>query len=161
MNPYLFPCLFLLAIAATFYFIRDKKDDEAAGIVTEQSKPISFAGIWHGRIDMPPQDIRLANQARQLSEGNELGGGVDGGIYLEGAFGFETNAEGNVVAGEFIIHGQRSRANGNVIRGAGHEGGPFTVALSGTSITGRISEGGGREWVYGDLVGTFIPNGHV
>jgi hypothetical protein len=161
MNPIIFPILCVVAIAAAIYFMRSKKDDEAAGVVTEQPKPQSLAGAWQGRVDMPPQEVRLANRAKQLAEGNELGGGVDGGIYLEGAFGFETNAAGDVIAGEFVLHGRRSKANGNVLHGAGHEGGPFTAMLSGTGITGRVSEGGGREWVYGDLVGTFIPNGRI
>jgi hypothetical protein len=125
-----------------------------------EAVPFVCAGSYHGRVDAPPQDVRLANKARQLKEGGPLGGGVDGGIYLAGAFGFKVDAACNMT-GEFILHGQRSPIRGTVQPSGsfagGHAGGPFNGQVTGKDITGKVAEGGGREWVYGVMVGEVAP----
>jgi hypothetical protein len=122
------------------------------------STPRSPAGHYTGRVDAPPQDVRLATRARQLADGGPLGGGVDGGIYLEGAFNFTVLDNGRM-SGEFILHGTPSQITGVVnpdfTFSGTHEGGPFEGKVTGTSITGQVHEGGGREWVYGDMVGNY------
>lgn len=123
------------------------------------------AGTYTGRVDAPSENVRVANRNRQVAEGGVLGGGVDGGIYLAGAFGWQTDANCNIIAGNFILHGGYSTVTGN-IKASGtstinHEGGPATIIRNGTNVTGTVNEGGGREWVYGDLVGVFTPGGKL
>lgn len=123
------------------------------------------AGTYTGRIDPPPQEVRIANRDRQLAEGGPLGGGVDGGIYLAGAFAWQTDANCNIIAGNMILHGGYTNVTGNVqtsgTSNISHDGGPAEVIRTGTNVTGKVMEGGGREWVYGEFVGAFTPNGKL
>jgi hypothetical protein len=159
--------LIAVAIIGAIIYFRNKKDDAAAGVVVTPAPapaPVvqTLAGIWQGRVDMPPQADRIAARDRWLASGGALGGGVDGGIYLDGAFGFETDAVGNVTKGEFILHGTRAPVRGNVTNNSGSfEGGEFHVAKNGKDITGRVFEGGGLEYKYGVIVGIFTANGKL
>ena len=141
--------------------------NSTGGTVGSGSTTSGCTGSYNGRIAPPAQSVRLANRDRQLREGNPLGGGVDGGIYLEGAFEFKTgplvNGACQILPGSrAIIHGSYSNFSGSVRADKsfafGHEGGPVTGSVNGSSVSGKLAEGGGREWVYGDLVGTFTPN---
>jgi hypothetical protein len=124
-------------------------------------------GSYTGPIVPPPQAVRIANRDRQIAEGGPLGGGVDGGIYLEGGFGFETDAACNIVKGEFILHGGQATITGGHVNADGsfagtHVGGPFEGQVTGTSITCKVHEGGGREWVYGECgPSAFAVGGHI
>lgn len=161
----------LAVIAIAIYFIRkDKKDDEAAGVVTEQ-KPAatpmplpqinSLAGIWQGRVDAPSQPERIAARDKWLAMGGELGGGVDGGIYLDGAFGFETDVHGNITKGEFVLHGIQCPTTGNIRSWCGIPGGEFLVSKDGRNITGRVQEGGSLSFKYGNIFGIFTAGGKL
>jgi hypothetical protein len=154
-----------LAVAVAIYFYRkSNKDDAAAGVVTEQPPkptPATLAGIWQGRVDAPSQPERIAARDKWLAMGGALGGGVDGGIYLDGAFGFETDANGNITNGEFILHGTRCPASGNVASWCGIPGGEFLVSKDGRNISGRVQEGGALSFKYGNIVGIFIAGGKL
>lgn len=141
----------------------------SSGSGTPEVVPVVFncQGSYTGPIVPPSQDVRIANRDRQLAEGGPLGGGVDGGIYLEGAFGFEADAACNIVKGEFILHGGQATITGGRVNADGsfagtHIGGPFEGQVNGTGITCKVHEGGGREWVYGECgASVFTPLGKI
>jgi hypothetical protein len=123
-------------------------------------------GSYTGAVNPPDHDVRVANMQRQLAEGGPLGGGVDGGIYLEGSFAWETDANCNVIAGSASIFGFDLPISGTVNKdltfSINHIGGPIVGSVDANNhITGQLQEGGGREWVHGVLNGTFTPNGHL
>ena len=140
---------------------------------------IGCTGRYSGSVDMPDHDVRIANRNRALEEkgiavtGNDdidnagTGGGApDGGIWLAGAFEFVTGPMVNgacpIISANFVIHGWNIAASGSVNSDKTfsfwHEGGPVTGSVDNNNhITGRFAEGGGREWVYGNLNGTFVP----
>lgn len=152
----------LIAVSALLSACNPEKSDT---VDVPKADTTTCAGTYTGVIDPPPQEVRIANRDRQLAEGGPLGGGVDGGIYLAGAFAWQTDASCNIIAGNMILHGGYSNVSGNV-KATGtstisHDGGPVEVIRNGTSVTGKVMEGGGREWVYGELVGVFTPNGKL
>lgn len=121
-------------------------------------------GSYVGGIEAPDQSVRLANRDRQLAEGGELGGGVDGGIYLEGSFAWETDANCRVTKGTATIFGHEFAIDGVVSSDKTftlNYFGPIVGSVDGNNkITGQLKEGG-KEWVYGVLNGTFTPNGKI
>ncbi len=136
------------------------------GGTTTTSTARTCMGSYTGAVNPPDHDVRVANMQRQLAEGGPLGGGVDGGIYLEGAFGWETDANCNVIKGSAVIFGYDLPISGTVNKdltfNINHVGGPIDGSVdANNAITGKLHEGGGREWVYGVLNGTFTPNGHI
>lgn len=123
-------------------------------------------GSYTGGVVPPSHEVRIANRDRQLAEGGPLGGGVDGGIYLEGSFAWETDANCNVIKGSAVIFGYDLPISGTVNQdltfNINHIGGPISGSVDANNkITGKLMEGGGREWVHGVLDGTFVPNGHI
>lgn len=137
-------------------------------------------GSYIGNIEPPSHEVRIANRNRQLADvgyvltGNDAvdnpatgGGGVDGGIYLEGAFRFETDANCNVInsAGSQIF-GIPIDIVGKVnadrtFNMFSPQAGPFVGAVDANNhITGQQQEGG-KEWVHGVLNGTFVANGKI
>lgn len=136
-------------------------------------------GSYVGSIDPPPHDVRIANRNRQLASigyvltGNDAidnaatgGGGDDGGIYLTGGFAFETDAGCNVIKSNGNIFGIPTTIDGKV-----NADKTFNMFMSNTGptvgsvdannhITGEQQEAG-KEWVHGDLNGTFTPGGHI
>lgn len=136
-------------------------------------------GSYVGGASAPSQDVRRASRDRNLigrgidisnlseAEKNALtgGGGVDGGIYLEGSFAFETDANCNVIKGNFVIFGYPFPISGTV-----NQDRTFTLSYLGpivgqvnadNSITGELQHGGGEEYIHGDLWGTFTAGGHI
>jgi hypothetical protein len=136
-------------------------------------------GSYAGSIDPPTHEVRIANRNRQLASigyaltGNDAvdnaatgGGGEDGGIYLFGAFAFETDANCNVIKSRGNIFGVPTTASGKVNADKSFslfapEAGPLVGAVDGNNhITGQQQEFG-KEWVHGVLNGTFTPGGHI
>lgn len=136
-------------------------------------------GSYVGGASSPSQDVRRASRDRNLmgrgidisnlpeAEKNALtgGGGVDGGIYLEGSFAFETDVNCNVSKGNFVIFGYPFPISGTV-----NQDRTFTLSYLGpivgrvnadNSITGELQHGGGEEYIHGDLWGTFTAGGHI
>lgn len=154
----------------------DKKDNEAAGVVLDQGR--TLAGTYTGRIDRPPYERRIANRDELLKRKGintagmteaqknaaTKGGGVDGGVYLDGAFAFEADATGKIIAGEIIVHGTRFKALGTIKADGSFIGSAycsFNGKVSGTAITGEIIGGLHEEYHNGVLVGVFTPDGKL
>lgn len=125
----------------------------ACGQSTPTPELVAFncAGQYQGSIVLPDHEERLRAYAESRARGetNE-GGGVDHGFYLEGSMNLTADATCNM-SGEFVIHGQTSRASGHINPdgsfSGGHEGGPFEGKVTDKAITGMIFEGGGREYL--------------
>jgi hypothetical protein len=136
-------------------------------------------GSYVGGANPPSQDVRRAVRDQSLrakglnpdqmteAERNAAtgGGGVDGGMYLEGTFAFQTDANCNVIAGDFVIFGYPFGISGTV-----NQDRTFTLSYLGpivgqvnsdNSITGQLQHGGGEEYIHGVLWGTFTPNGKI
>lgn len=149
------------------------------------TNPTTLKGHYAGQIDPPPREVRLQNRDNRLIEqgytptgtdaDNALtgGGGLDGGIYLAGAFQFDVDANGNITTGEFIIHGYSFPVSSGHMRADGS----FEIDASQVPVRGRWNGSSfdytptyatdsargskvlepGREFVYGDMVGSFTP----
>ncbi len=149
------------------------------------TNPTTLKGHYSGQIDPPPREVRLQNRDTRLIEqgftptgtdaDNALtgGGGLDGGIYLAGAFQFDVDTNGNITTGEFVIHGYSFPVSSGHMRADGS----FEIDASQVPVRGRwngisfdytptyateAARGSkvlepGREFVYGDMVGTFTP----
>jgi hypothetical protein len=152
----------------------------ATGGTTTTGTGKGCTGSYIGNIEPPSHEVRIANRNRQLADvgyvltGNDAidnpatgGGGVDGGIYLEGAFRFETDANCNVInsAGSQIF-GIPIDIVGKVnadrtFNMFSPQAGPFVGSVDGNNhVTGQQQEGG-KEWVHGVLNGTFVANGKI
>lgn len=158
-----------LASAALISGCNVGKTDTVAtttGGTTTSTSTRTCMGAYSGAVNPPSHEVRVANMERQLAEGGPLGGGVDGGIYLEGAFAWETDANCNVIKGSAVIFGYDLPISGTVNKdltfNINHVGGPISGSVDANNhIDGKLMEGGGREWVHGVLNGTFVPNGHI
>jgi hypothetical protein len=152
--------IYLIIIAAILAVIAYKKGLFDTKHEANQPAPftVKFPCKLNGRVDPPPQDIRIANREKQLAAGDPLGGGLDGGIYLAGAFAFDVDADGTMT-GEFVLHGNQSQIRGycapNGNFAGSHEGGSFQGSIVESGVSGTVHEGGGREWVYGDMAGEY------
>lgn len=136
-------------------------------------------GSYVGGANPPSQEVRRAVRDQslrakglnpdQMSEADKNaatgGGGLDGGMYLEGTFAFQTDANCNVIAGDFVIFGYPFPISGTV-----NQDRTFTLSYLGpivgqvnadNSITGELQHGGGEEYIHGVLWGTFTPNGKI
>lgn len=136
-------------------------------------------GSYVGGANPPSHEVRVATRDRSLiAKGIDIskmteaeknaatgGGGVDGGMYLEGTFAFQTDANCNVIAGDFVIFGYPFPISGTV-----NQDRTFTLSYLGpivgqvnadNSITGELQHGGGEEYIHGVLWGTFTPNGKI
>lgn len=124
---------------------------------------VFYPGTYQCPIAPPPESVRKANAARQLAEGGPMGGGVDGGIYLEGGMGLHADANGVIDGGDIILFEARCTVEGRINANGYFEGvykiggqvaGPikFTLGADG-SVSGVVAEGGGRDWVFGDITG--------
>jgi hypothetical protein len=134
-------------------------------------------GSYVGSIVAPPYEVRIANRNRQLTEtgfpitgndavdnANTTGGGVDGGMYLEGSYAWETDVNCTVVKGTAVVFGYEFPIDGKVNADKTFNlnyFGPIIGSVDGNNdITGQLQEGG-KTWVYGELRGKFTPNGKI
>lgn len=135
-------------------------------------------GSYVGGFTAPSHEIRISMRNESLrrrgiavtgddavDNKNAGGGGVDGGIYMEGSYAFETDANCNVIKGEALIFGHPFPITGQV-----QQDRTFVLSYLGpivgkieadNSISGQFQHGGGEEYVYGDLNGKFTPNGKI
>jgi hypothetical protein len=137
-------------------------------------------GSYVGSIDAPTHEVRIAQRNRQLASigytltGNDAidnaatgGGGEDGGIYLLGAFAFQTDASCNVVKSYGNIFGIPTTISGKVNADKSFnlfmsDTGPTVGSVDGNNnVTGQQQEGGGKEWVHGVMNGKFVSKGKI
>jgi hypothetical protein len=144
-----------------------------------QPKIAGCTGSYIGYASPPSQDVRRAVRDRSLiAKGYDIsnlteeqknaltgGGGLDGGMYLEGSFAFETDENCNVIAGDFVIFGYPFGISGTV-----NQDRTFTLSYLGpivgqvnadNSISGQLQHGGGEEYIHGVLSGTFTLGGKI
>jgi hypothetical protein len=130
-------------------------------------------GTYGGRVVKPSDAEQKAAFAESRRRGEtNFGGGTNGGFYLEGAYGFKTDASCNIVSGEFVLHGHRLKVTGGTVRPDGtfsgsHGGGPFEGAVVAGVVSGYVSEGGNRTYmlppnqatrfIFGRMDGVFAP----
>jgi hypothetical protein len=147
---------------------------------TTTTKAGSCQGSYVGSIDPPTHEVRINQRNRQLADigyvltGNDAvdnaatgGGGEDGGIYLTGAFAFETDANCNIIKSNGNIFGIPTTLSGKV---------SSTFAFTGMSMTdtgptvGSVDANGvirgeqqefGKEWVHGVMNGKFTAGGKI
>lgn len=171
--------IYLIIIAAILLAITYKKGYFDKKHEANQPAPVAqtLAGTYQGRVDMPSKERMIENRNRLLAErgialtGNDAvdnaatgGGGENGGVGLAGAFGFEADTNGNIIKGEFILHGTSLPASGTVRPDGtfnGNANGAFDGVVTGASIKGEIHGGYGEEYHNGIMVGTFTPNGKL
>ena len=133
-------------------------------------------GSWNGGISSGEHAERIYARNKSLRErdppvkvtgndeidnNNSGGGPPDGGQWLGGAFGFQTDAQCNIVSGNFVIHGYEFSPVGNSVGADGSfefiaEGLPVFGKTDGTKIFGRVEEPG-RPYVRGYIEGVFTP----
>lgn len=142
----------ILAICASVSACNVGQSDEVSSTNTPpDSSVFKCQGTYQGQIVLPNHEerVRAFKESRARGETN-IGGGVDGGFYLQGAMALKVDSGCNI-SGEFIIHGHRSAARGKVNADGTfsglHAGGPFEGKVVDKAITGMIFEGGGREYL--------------
>ena len=134
----------------------------------------SCYGSYVGTIVPPPKSVRIAARNIRLASltppyiltGDDAkdnaatgGGGIDGGMYLEGSYDFKTDAKCVVTSGRMTIWGEDFSVFGTVDANRtfdlNYGYGPITGKIGGdNSITGTVKEGG-NEHVQGTLKGLF------
>ncbi|MEO6293894.1 MAG: hypothetical protein ABIO88_14870 [Burkholderiaceae bacterium] len=150
-----------------------------SGTTTTTGTGKGCTGSYVGGANPPSHEVRIATRDRALiAKGIDIsqmteaqknaatgGGGIDGGMYLEGSFAFETDANCNVIKGNFVIFGYPFPISGTV-----NQDRTFTLSYLGpivgrvnadNTITGELQHGGGEEYIHGDLWGTFTAGGHI
>lgn len=121
-----------------------------------------------GVVNPPSQAERIAMRDRNRANGDGDGGGLDGGIYMQGAFELKTDANGVVISSNVIIHGTpgftavgRVKNDGlsilNLKESGIHDVGTLELIVKNNSVSGKMRHGGGKEWIYGDVVGSYSP----
>lgn len=144
----------------------------------------SCTGSFVGTYDMPSHEerIRLRNLSLagrgipvtgndDIDNANAGGGGVDGGIYMQGSYQFETDASCNVVKGTTMIFyvyqydiSGKVNADGSFAltwSGQGSVGELSGKASANNVISGEFHHGAPDSFVYGVMSGTFTPNGKI
>lgn len=170
--------------AAAYKKWNDKKRAEEVPVPSDPSNPSQPSnpsvpsytggcnGTYAGNIDPPEHDVRIASRNQSLTDrgipitGDDAidnaatgGGGVDGGIYLQGTFHWETDANCNVTSGEVVIFGYPFAVSGTV-----NAGGTFDLYYWGRipgkinadkTVSGKVQHAGGEEHIHGVLNGVF------
>ncbi len=153
---YLLPFAFLILMACAA-----GKDGKSACGMPKLPGAQSCQGLYNGQVDPPDHEWRIYAKKRQLYERGGLGGGVDGGMYLQGAFEFKTDATCKITQGTIILHGHRINLTGDVKAGKMallFDGGYGKGTVINGVIKGSVHEGGGRDWVKGIMVGKFAAD---
>lgn len=155
-----------------------------SGTTTTTSTKSGCTGSYIGNYSPPDHDerIRLRNLSLagrgvavtgndDIDNANAGGGAPDGGIWMAGAFAFETDGNCNIVAGntqifyayEYGISGTMQKTGQSTITwsGQGSQGDIFISVDSGNNISGQFHHPAPDNFVYGVLSGTFTPNGKI
>lgn len=144
----------------------------------------SCAGSYVGNYGPPSHEerIRLRNLSLQgrgvgvtgnddIDNANAGGGSPDGGIWMGGSYAFDTDANCNVVNGRTLIfYTYEYGISGTVNKdgtfkltwsGQGSQGDIVGKIESNNTISGKFYHPAPDSFVYGDLSGTFTPNGKI
>ena len=136
---------------------------------TNLGKSSTLAAKISGVVNPPSQAERIAMRDRNRANGDGDGGGLDGGIYMQGAFELKTDANGVVTSSNIIIHGTSnftavgrvtndgSKSILNLKQDGIHDVGTLELIVKNNSVYGKMHHGGGKEWIYGDAVGSYSP----
>lgn len=151
---------------------------------TTTSSKSGCTGSYIGNYSPPERDerIRLRNLSLagrgiavtgndDIDNANAGGGAPDGGIWMAGAFAFETDGNCNIVAGntqifyayEYGISGTIQKTGQSTIiwSGQGSQGDILISVDANNSISGQFFHPAPDNFVYGVLSGTFTPNGKI
>ncbi len=147
-----------------------KKDKELELMVSKLDG--TCQGAYQGSVVAPEHAERIASRNKSLKiygypiTGDDAvdnlplgGGGVDGGIYFEGLFGFETDANCKIIKGEFIIYGieiPTGSVNPDGSYQAIFDGLEVNMKTDGTRIFGIVNEYG-YPHARGYMEGVFTP----
>jgi hypothetical protein len=144
----------------------------------------SCTGSYVGTYDMPsqPERIRVRNlsliaNGKQVTGNDAIdnaeagGGGPDGGIYMQGSYAFETDANCNVVKGNtMVFYVYEYGISGTVVKsgessltwsGQGSQGEMKLSVNANNAISGNFYHPAPDSFVYGVISGTFTPNGKI
>lgn len=155
--------------------------DQAAEDSRVAAEATSCYGTFSGNVAAPSKSVRINARNAYLTEigyvltGDDEkdnkatgGGGVDGGMYLEGKVNFITNESCAITSGDVTIYNEKFTVYGTVKSdrtfdlsyGLGKVVGRVNSGntISGTVKDGSIDKNGkAREYIQGVLSGTFIP----
>ena len=164
--------------------LQGPKNGSATTTTTTTGSSASCTGSYVGTYDMPDHDERirlrnlsLINNGKQVT-GNDAvdnaeagGGGPDGGIYMQGSYAFETDANCNVVKGNtMVFYVYEYGISGTVVKGGestltwSGQGSASELKIkvsSGNAISGSFYHPAPDSFVYGVISGTFTPNGKI
>ena len=164
--------------------LQGPKNGSATTTTTTTGSSASCTGSYVGTYDMPDHDERirlrnmsLINNGKQVT-GNDAvdnaeagGGGPDGGIYMQGSYAFETDANCNVIKGNtMVFYVYEYGISGTVVKGGestltwSGQGSASELKIkvsSGNAISGSFYHPAPDSFVYGVISGTFTPNGKI
>lgn len=106
-----------------------------------------------------------------IDNANAGGGSPDGGIWMGGSYAFETDANCNVISGRTLIFYAYEYGIGGTVNkdgsfkltwsGQGSQGDIVGKIEANNTISGKFYHPAPDNFVYGDLSGTFTPNGKI
>jgi hypothetical protein len=166
------------------FSLQGPKNGSTTTTTTTTGSSASCTGSYVGTYDMPDHDERirlrnlsLINNGKQVT-GNDAvdnaeagGGGPDGGIYMQGSYAFETDANCNIVKGTtMVFYVYEYGISGTVVKGGesaltwsgqGSQGEMKIKVGSNNAISGSFFHPAPDSFVYGVISGTFTPNGKI
>lgn len=154
------------------------------GTTTTGSATAGCTGSYVGNYGPPSHEerIRLRNLSLNgrgvgvtgnddIDNANAGGGSPDGGIWMGGSYAFETDANCNVVNGRTLIFYTYEYGIGGTVNkdgtfkltwsGQGSQGDIVGKIEANNTISGKFYHPAPDNFVYGDLSGTFTPNGKI
>ena len=141
--------------------------------------PKSCAGSYVGTIDKPSLEVRraIAEESRRRRgitgppDDNYINPPGEEGIWMEGDFAFETDANCKVVAGGTNLFYSYPYAIGGTVNadrsfdivwaGSGSTGQFIGQINPNGTISGQLKHPAPDDFIYGLLNGTFTPNGKI
>lgn len=154
------------------------------GSTTSSGSAKSCTGSYIGNYSPPDHAERIEARNRSLTgrgiavtgndaidNGNAGGGDPDGGIWMAGAFAFETDANCNVIKGKTqVFYTYEYDISGTVVKGAtsnltwsgqGSQGQMEVTVDSNNALGGSFRHPAPDTYVRGVISGTFTPNGKI
>jgi hypothetical protein len=168
----------------TFSLQGPKNGSTTTTTTTSTGSSASCTGSYVGTYDMPDQaeririrNLSLINNGKGVTGNDAIdnaaagGGGPDGGIYMQGSYAFETDANCNVIKGTtMVFYVYQYGISGVVVKGGessliwsgqGSQGDMKIKVGSNNAISGSFYHPAPDSFVYGVISGTFTPNGKI